>query len=387
MQRNKEYTMIELNYEGKKPVKDILAIPPAINPKKLYTDVLGIKSYLYQGDNRNVLRHLADTETRLDFTYIDPPFATGGNFLIGNNRTSTISSSRKDRLAYSDVLTGNNYLETMRETFILLREVMSDESSLYVHIDTKQGHYFKVLLDEIFGSSNFRSDITRIKCNPKNFSRKNYGNIKDVILFYTKTKNYIWNDITQPILSDEIKKRFTKIDENGERYTTIPLHAPGETDDGESGRKWCVNGMELEPPPGRHWRAKLSELNEWEKQGLIVWSKNNNPRKKRYASEAETKGKKWQDVFEFKDPMNPIYPTQKNYDMLKLLIANSSLSSSVIMDCFCGSGTTLEAASSLGRKWIGIDRSDEAIKVCLNRLANTGFECYSFEEHSEELAS
>jgi adenine-specific DNA-methyltransferase len=84
-------------------------------------------------------------------------------------------------------------------------------------------------MDELFGLNNFRGDITRIKCNPKNFKRKTYGNIEDLILFYTKTNNYIWNEPRVPLSKDDIERSYAKKDDKGQRYTTVPLHAPGET--------------------------------------------------------------------------------------------------------------------------------------------------------------
>jgi adenine-specific DNA-methyltransferase len=92
-------------------------------------------------------------------------------------------------------------------------------------------------MDEIFGLNNFRGDITRIKCNPKNFKRKTYGNIKDLILFYTKTNNYVWNEPRVPLSKDDIERLYAKKDDKGQRYTTVPLHAPGETKNGATGKK------------------------------------------------------------------------------------------------------------------------------------------------------
>jgi len=208
----------------------------------------------------------------------------------------------------------------------------------------------------------FLNDITRIKCNPKNFERKAYGNVKDMILFYSKTGNHIWNNPKAPMSEEDIKRLFKKIDKNGRRYTTIPLHAPGETTNGATGKSW--RGMM--PPKGRHWRCPPSELEELDKQGLIEWSKTGVPRKKIYADEKD--GKKIQDILEFKDPQNPSYPTEKNFELLKLIVNASSNPDSIILDCFCGSGTTLKAAQKLGRNWIGIDKSEEAINVALRKL-------------------
>jgi adenine-specific DNA-methyltransferase len=131
------------------------------------------------------------------------------------------------------------YFEFIRERLVLIRELLSDKGSIYIHIDYKVGHYIKILMDEIFGIDNFKNDITRIKSNPKNFSRTAYGNEKDMILFYAKNKdNNIWNEIRTTLTSKELLKSFSKIDENGERYTTIPLHAPGSTSEGITGQEW-----------------------------------------------------------------------------------------------------------------------------------------------------
>ena len=247
---------------------------------------------------------------------------------------------------------------------IFAREILSEEGSIYLHIDYKIGHYVKILMDEIFGIENFRNDITRIKCNPKNFARNAYGNIKDLILFYSKSKTPIWNNPKVPYSIDDIEKLFSKIDKNGRHYTTIPLHAPGETKNGETSREF----KGIKPPIGRHWRCSPSELEELDKAGLIEWSKNGVPRKIIYADEKD--GKKMQDIWEYKDPQYPVYPTEKNIDLLKSIISASSNEESYILDFFCGSGTALLAANQLNRKWIGIDSSDSAIQVSQKKLLN-----------------
>ena len=242
-------------------------------------------------------------------------------------------------------------------------ELLSDKGSIYLHIDYKIGHYVKIIMDEIFGIENFRNDITRIKCNPKNFNRNAYGNIKDLILFYSKTKNNIWNSPQVPYSKDDIERLFKKIDSNGRRYTTIPLHAPGETKQGSTGEEF--NG--IKPPIGRHWRCAPSELKLLDEQGLIEWSKNGVPRKIIYADEKS--GKKMQDIWEYKDPQYPNYPTEKNLDLLKNIISASSNPDSIVLDFFCGSGTSLIAAELLNRKWIAIDKSTKAIEIAQKRLS------------------
>ncbi|OGI60237.1 cytosine methyltransferase [Candidatus Nomurabacteria bacterium RIFCSPHIGHO2_01_FULL_38_19] len=350
-----------LTYANKKSKIEIL------NTQKADLKVVsgkGSKNKLIQGNNLAVLKSLMedyDLKGKIDLIYIDPPFATNTDFKIGE-RSNTISSNILDEIAYSDTLVGVDFLEFLRERLILLRELLSEQGSIYLHIDYKIGHYVKLIMDEVFGVKNFRNDITRIKCNPKNFHRKAYGNIKDLILFYSKNGSPIWNDPRIAFSSDDEERLFKKIDKDGRKYTTIPLHAPGETTNGNTGKEW----RGVKPPQGRHWRTDPKILEEWDKQGLIEWSKNDVPRKKIYVDERD--GKKTQDIWEFKDPQYPDYPTEKSLDLLKFIISASSNKDSIVLDCFCGSGTTLIGAQELERNWIGIDQSKQAIKVVKKRL-------------------
>jgi adenine-specific DNA-methyltransferase len=350
---------VELYYPDKKTVREILYNTPSCS---LHGEI-ATSNILIKGENIAVLQRLRKNYTnKIDLIYIDPPFSTSTTFTIGEKRVSTVSMSAGDDVAYSDNLKGFDFIEFIRERLIIARELLSDAGSIYLHIDYKIGHYIKIIMDEVFGIENFRNDITRIKCNPKNFYRKAYGNIKDMILFYSKTKDVIWNDPKLPFNEKDKEKLFKKIDKNGRAYTTIPLHAPGETKDG------ATSGLfkGLKPPEGRHWRCDPRELEELDSAGLIEWSSNGNPRKIIYADEKE--GKKMQDIWEFKDYQYPVYPTEKNIDLLKTIISASSNEGSVIMDFFCGSGTTLIAAQELNRNWIGIDKSEQAIKITRNKL-------------------
>lgn len=351
-----------LYYPNKKPESEILNTTKAKLKAVLGK---GAKNKLIHGDNLAVLKSLLDDynlASKVDLIYIDPPFATNGHFKIGEERANTISSSAEDKIAYSDILLGADFLEFLRERLILLRELMSDRGSIYLHIDYKIGHYVKLIMDEVFGLKNFRNDITRIKCNPKNFQRKAYGNTKDLILFYSKSDNPVWNDPKVPFSDEDVERLFKKVDEYGRKYTTIPLHAPGETANGNTGKEW----RGVKPPKGRHWRSDPAILEELDKQGLIEWSANDVPRKKIFVDERD--GKKMQDIWEFKDPQYPNYPTEKNLDLLKFIVGASSNEGSLVLDCFCGSGTTLVAAQELNRNWIGIDKSEHAIKVAKKRL-------------------
>ncbi len=332
------------------------------------------KSLLIYSENIKGLNYLLDNQDlkgKIDLVYIDPPFATGGNFTITNGRSATISNSKNGDIAYTDTLKGADFINFLRERLIIIRELLSEQGSIYLHIDYKIGHYVKVMMDEVFGIENFRNDITRVKCNPKNFDRIGYGNIKDLILFYTKSTNPIWNEPREKYTEKDFEKLFPKTDKQGRKYTTVPIHAPGETENGKSNQPF----KGIMPPVGRHWRSDVPTLEQWDKEGLIEWSSNGNPRKIIYADERE--GKRVQDIWEYKDPQYPDYPTEKNPDLLDLIIKTSSNENSIVLDCFCGSGTTLKAAQINGRKWIGIDQSEHAIKATREKIDNIKGDLFS----------
>ena len=355
-----------LDYKGKKSLDEVFKSIEDIE-LKFVNGNQEAKSMLIKGDNLRVMKYLLDRlglRGKVDLVYIDPPFGTSNTFRVSADKANTISKSNDGDLAYDDTLVDVEYLEFLRERLLLLKELLSEQGSIYVHIDYKIGHYVKILMDEIFSRQNFINDLTRIKCNPKNFERKGYGNIKDMILFYSKTNNYIWHPQSVSFSDKDLLRLFKKVDKDGRRYTTIPLHAPGETKNGVTGQEW--KGML--PPKGRHWRVSPLMLDELDRNGLIEWSKNGVPRKKIFADEKMKVGKKLQDILEFKDPQNPVYPTEKNLDLLKLIVNTSSNTDSLILDCFAGSGTTLIAARDLGRNYIGIDSSQKAIEIILKRL-------------------
>lgn len=318
------------------------------------------------GDNYDVLRDLLEKyQNKIDLVYIDPPCGTGKNF-----------NSIYDDKAYSDRLVNKNYLDFLRKRLILLRELLSTKGSIYVHVDKKIGHYVKIIMDEIFGYNNFINDITRIKCNPKNFSRNAYGNFSDMILFYAKKRDMnIWNDIKEPMDATKKSKLFPKKHPKFGYYSTNPIHAPGKTINGDTGKIW----KGILPPNGRHWRYSRKVLDELDKKGLIEWSNNGNPRKIILAKNHV--GLKIQDIWEFKDKGFSFvdYPTQKNYKLLEQIISNSSNEDSIVMDCFAGSGSTLNVSNKLNRKWIGVDNSPYALEVIKKVFIRDNVKCNYFE--------
>lgn len=162
---------------------------------------------------------LQDSSVRgqVKLVYIDPPFATGSVF-----------KSRSQDDAYHDLLCGAYYIEFMRQRLILLRELLADDGSIYVHLDENMAFHIKIIMDEVFGQNNFRNWITRKKCNPKNYTRKTFGKISDYILFYTKSDKYIWNRPFEEWALERAEQEYPYIEEEtGRRYKKVPVHAPG----------------------------------------------------------------------------------------------------------------------------------------------------------------
>jgi len=351
---------VELAYEGKRAVVDILTVKQA--DVSLLWQASPAINRLYYGDNLPILANLLnddDVRGKVRLIYIDPPYATKGVF-----------QTRSQKDAYSDLLEGSHYIEFIRERLILLRELLAPDGSIYVHLDKNMAFYIKVVMDEVFGKNNFRNWITRKKCNPKNYTRKTYGDISDYILFYTKSDEYVWNRAYDKWTDEKALKEYSYVEEEtGRRYKKVPVHAPGARN-GETGKMW--RGMM--PPPGKHWQYTPETLDAMDARGEIFWSSNGNPRRKVYLDESE--GIPAQDIWlDFKDAHNQNieitgYPTEKNPNLLKRIIEASSNVDDLVLDCFSGSGTTLDVASQLKRNWIGVDNSQEAIATTLKRFVH-----------------
>lgn len=350
---------VTLAYEGKKPEETILKVEPA--SLQLIWQSASPNNRLYYGDNLPILASLLNDPSicgQVRLVYIDPPYAT-----------KSIFQSRALNAAYSDLLSGAQYLEFIRERLVVLRELLAVDGSIYVHLDENMAFQVKVVMDEVFGKNNFRNWITRKKCNPKNYTRKTFGNISDYILFYTKSKDYVWNRAVDTWTDEHAQREYTYVEEHtGRKYKRVPIHAPGERN-GETGKPW----RDMNPPPGKHWQYTPNTLDEMEARGEIYWSPNGNPRRKIYLD--ESLGIPAQDIWlDFRDAHNQNiditgYPTEKNPALIRRMVEASSNSGDLVLDCFSGSGTTLEVAANLGRKWIGMDNSLEAIATTLKRFA------------------
>lgn len=349
---------LRLEYEGKRSRAEILAGPPGafapVGPPRG-------ANRLYHADNGPVLAALLREPEicgRVGLVYIDPPFATAAAF-----------ESRAQRHAYDDALVGPAFVEALRERLILLHALLANEGSLYLHLDERMIFPMRLVLDEVFGPEGYRNCVTRRKCNPKNYTRRSYGNVSDYILFYTKTDRYTWNRPRLPWDDARARKEYPCVDAQGRRYKKVPVHAPGVRR-GETGAPWRGKP----PPPGKHWQRPPAVLDAMDARGELAWSKSGNPRRKLYLDQSEGVALQdiWTDVPDAHNQNVPVtgYPTEKPVELLARIIAASSAPGDLVLDCYAGSGTTLAQASAMGRRWIGVDRGDEAIAAILRRLAH-----------------
>ncbi|MDE0853365.1 MAG: site-specific DNA-methyltransferase, partial [Nevskia sp.] len=359
----------ELVYHGKEREEDIIASTLAVPLQKIRTfgkNGDGWHNKLIFGDNLQVMKTLLklkedgelvnpDGSHGVRLIYIDPPFATKRDFQGGG-----------DQRAYQDKVIGAQFLEFVRKRLVLLRELLSPTGSIYLHLDQRKGHYIKVIMDEVFGEHRARNSIARIKCSPKNYTSRSFGNIHDMLFFYSMDANSKVNELYLERILTEVLEDFPYYDEKaGKRYKTAPLHATGIRK-GETGRAW----RGIKPPPGNHWRYVHATLDALDKAKLVEWSDNGNPRKKIYADDSE--GYAVQDICDFKDPGDRLasYPTEKSEHLLAHVIRASSNPGDIVLDAFAGSGTTLAVAEKLERKWIGIDCGKFSIYTIQKRLLN-----------------
>lgn len=357
---------MELVYPGKRDPSELIEKVPRARctvRKSIGSAVKRWRNRLYHGDNLPVLKHLLSDSAirgRVQLVYIDPPYSTQQSFSHRRHLGSR---------AYDDQLSSYAYVDSLRARLILLRELLAEDGSIYVHLDDKMIFHIKVVMDELFGSPAFRNLIVRKKCHSKNFTRKQYGNTADYILFYGKGRELKWN---RPYERENIytfEQRFPKVDpKTGRRFALVPVHAPG-TRNGETGKPW----RDMSPPAGKHWQVSPAELDRLDAAGEIYWSPTGNPRRKIFAD--GDRGVPVQDVwlkymdFQNQNMRETGYPTEKNPALLRRILEASSDPEDLVLDAYCGSGTTLDVARQLGRRWIGIDSGELAVSTSAERLA------------------
>ncbi|MFQ5814150.1 MAG: DNA methyltransferase [Anaerolineae bacterium] len=315
---------------------------------------------IYCGDNLEVLpKYVPDNS--VDLIYIDPPFNTSRKYEVFWGE-AVERRAFDDR--YGDAMA---YLDWMRPRIRHLYRVLKSTGSFYYHCDWHVSHYLKVELDRVFGANNFQNELVWKRADAHN-DPKRYGRIHDSILFYTKSRQYTFNRIFTDLPETTRKKWYRNIEpETGRRYNKADLTAskPG----GDTLYEWKGKF----PPRGRYWAYSKQNMERLEAEGRIVYSKSGMPYMKRY--EDESKGVPLQDVWIDIEMLRGIHkgarmgwPTEKPVPLMLRIIASSSNEGDVVLDAFCGCGSTLEAAAELKRRWIGMDFSPTACRVMATRL-------------------
>jgi DNA modification methylase len=274
-----------------------------------------------------------------------------------------------DALEAMRKLLGDNdllaYLTMMSARLVELRRVLKPTGSLYLHCDPTASHYLKLLLDALFGAENFRNEIAWQRSGAKNDSLR-YGRSHDILLFYTAGKRFTWNTQYLPFHDASIIKNYTHVEPGtGRRYRRGDLTAakPG----GDVDFEW----QGVRPYKGRHWAYSREKLDQMLAEGRIEFRRTGMPVYKRYLDEQP--GVPLQDIWAdlrltSADKERLGYPTQKPEALLERIITASSNEDDVVLDPFCGCGTTIAAAQRLNRRWIGIDVTYLAIDLIRNRL-------------------
>lgn len=368
-----------------KKVPTTLSLFDVYEGKEGDTFEAGWKNKLIWGDNLLVMGSLLEKFAgKIDLIYIDPPFATGADFSISNTVGESDLELTKDQSiieekAYRDTwgFGLQSYLKMLAERLEIIRGLLSSSGQIYVHLDYRLSHYARVLLDEFFGMDAYRNEIAWKRSNPKN-DPKQYGRIHDTILFYTANEAEFY-PVYGEYREEYVQQAYRFLDSDGRRYQTLPLHATHKFSASDDNTRRFGDKI-LRPPLGKYWRWSQIKIDEAMEKNLIVISKNNIPRYKKYLDDAKgvLAQSLWDDIppLSKKDELG--YPTQKPENLLRRIIEAGSRPGDLVADFFCGSGTTLAVAEKLGRRWIGCDLGRFAIHTTRKRLLEIK-DCKPFE--------
>lgn len=359
---------------------------------------------LWFGDNLTILREEVASES-VDLIYLDPPFNSNANYNVlfrtpsdeaasaqveafrdtwtwGNEAqwaldeimksggpVATIVHALHSALGESDMMA---YLVMMAQRLHELRRVLKPTGSLYLHCDPTASHYLKIVLDAVFGVRNFKNEIIW-KRTASHGDSKTWSRVADNILFYTKSEKSVWNPPHLPHSAEYVASHYSSSDEFGRQFQLTSILSP-------SPRPNMMYEWKGFPSPPMGWRFKPERMAELDEQGLIwyplrsdgTFDTTKRPRFKRYLDEQKGTlvSTLWTDI----PPVNARarerigYPTQKPIALLDRILQASSNPGDVILDPFCGCGTSVAAAQASDRSWIGIDVAFHAIKVIEERV-------------------
>ena len=362
-----------------------------------------MRNTLYYGDNLPILREHVATES-VDLVYLDPPFNSNRSYNVlfkdeggraaeaqmtafadtwhWNDRTE---ATYRALVQYGDEPVSNMiaamrqfiganqmmaYLVMMAARLVELHRVLKPTGSLYLHCDPTASHYLKVVLDTVFGVENFRNEIVWKRYSAHNDARLAYPSIADIILYYGKSKHAKLNVQRTDYDESYLKKHFRYVDENGRRYRLNNLQSPNP-------RPNLTYSYKGYPPPANGWRVKREKMEELEREGRLHFPKEQTGRISIKYFLDDMAGNIVTNVWDDVQSLSHAgaerlgYPTQKPVALLERIVAASSNPGDVVLDPFCGCGTTIAAAHKLGRRWIGIDVTVLAISLQKYRLKDS----------------
>ncbi|MDQ7024669.1 MAG: DNA methyltransferase [Anaerolineae bacterium] len=355
---------------------------------------------LFYGDNLDILRNHIQSET-VDLIYLDPPFNSNRNYnVLFRDESGTESEAQitafddtwhwgeTAEATFHDLVTdaapnvsaainamltliGRNqmmaYLVMMTARLVELHRVLKPTGSLYLHCDPTASHYLKIILDAIFGVTNFRNEITWKRTSSHNDAKTKFGDVADIILFYSKSNKYTFNVQYMPYSQEYIDSFYKHIDESGRRYASDNLVSPNP-------RPNLVYKYKDYPSHAYGWKVTKEKMERLDADGRLLFPKKKTGRIRLKRFLDEMSGVPVSCVW---DDISPVqaqaaerlgYPTQKPVSLLERIIAASSNEGDIILDPFCGCGTAISAAQKLGRKWIGIDITHLSISLQKYRL-------------------
>jgi len=393
----------ELVYYDKAREEDVLADTMAVPLQPVRTfgkNGVDSDNMLIFGDNLQVMKRLVDLKKAgklcnedgspgVRLVYIDPPFSTKQEF-----------QGSQDQKAYQDKIAGAQFIEFLRKRLILIRELLSNDGSIYVHLDFRKGHYVKTILDEIFSENHFQNEIIWQRHDPHNDAVNRYGRIHDVIYYYTRSDQRIYNykDIAEPLSPAALKEYSLAVLENGEivnwNDSLSEKHWRFKLDDCTVKGKDKTRQFDWRKAHGskkRVWPAKSARaMDELVRRGMEYLKngmKGERPDPLLYLREPKKGAKRcrvsfWETRVEQGQVPQDIwlnlgrmkggstYPTEKPEVLLDRIIRASTKAGDIVLDAFAGSGTTCAVAEKLGRRWIAIDCGKLSMYTIQKRMLN-----------------
>lgn len=317
---------------------------------------------IYCDDN---LTRMATLPTEsVDLIYLDPPF-------FSNRFYEVIWGDEAEVRSFADRWEGGIqvYINWMRERVLEMLHLLKPTGSLYLHCDSHASHYLKVMLDSVFGAELFVNEITWRRSSAHSDSRQgaqHYGRVTDTVLFYSKSDQRTWNPVYQPYDQEYIDRDYRRIEEGtGRRYRIDNLQGPGGASKGNP--YYEVMGV------SRYWRYSKERMEKLIAEGRVIQTRPGAvPQYKRYLDEMPGVPVQnlWADIRPINNRSREMlgYPTQKPVALLERIITVSSNPGDIVLDPFCGCGTTIDAAQKLGRQWVGIDISPTAVNIMDRRI-------------------